>query len=105
MYLFRISFGEAGTFRKRKAVIFYEMYFECHSSNYFAMAGVNDAEKPDTRRPIEKVTGTFKIQKGFHIIPPLWTDLVKILTRKPRHASSFSLECTNFKNVIFEKIP
>ena len=36
--------------------------------------------------------------------PPLWTDLVKMLTRKPRHASSLSLECTDFKNVIFEKI-
>ena len=35
--------------------------------------------------------------------PPLWTDLVKISSRKPRHASSFSLECTDFKNVIFEK--
>ena len=41
----------------------------------------------------------------YYNTPPLWTDLVKILTRKPRHASSFSLECTNFKNVIFEKIP
>ena len=28
-----------------------------------------------------------------------------MLTRKLRHASSFSLECTNFKNVTFEKIP
>ena len=37
--------------------------------------------------------------------PPLWRDLVNILTRKPRHASSLSLECTDFKNVIFEKIP
>ena len=37
-------------------------------------------------------------------IPPLWTDLVKISSRKPRHASSFSLECNDFKNVIFEKI-
>ena len=37
--------------------------------------------------------------------PPLWTDLVKILTSKPGHSSSFLLECTNFKNVIFEKIP
>ena len=36
--------------------------------------------------------------------PPLWPDLVKIWTRKRRHASSFSLECTDFKNVIFEKI-
>ena len=35
----------------------------------------------------------------------LWEDLVNILTRKGRHASSFSLECTYFKNVIFEKIP
>ena len=39
------------------------------------------------------------------ITPPLWTDLVKILTRKARHALSFSLECTDFKNKIFEKIP
>ena len=40
------------------------------------MAGINDAEKfevyttylyRDTRRPIEKVTDTFKIQKGIHI--------------------------------------
>ena len=37
--------------------------------------------------------------------PLLWTDLVKMLTRKLRHASSFSLECTDFKNVIFEKNP
>jgi hypothetical protein len=29
-------------------------------------------------------------------IPPLWRDLVKILTRQPRHASSLSLECTHF---------
>jgi hypothetical protein len=36
--------------------------------------------------------------------PPLWPDLVKILTRKLRHASSFSLERTDFKNIIFEKI-
>ena len=28
-----------------------------------------------------------------------------MLTRKPRHTSSFSLECTDLKNVIFEKIP
>ena len=35
--------------------------------------------------------------------PPLWTDLVKISSRKSRHASTFSLECTDFKNVIFEK--
>ena len=33
--------------------------------------------------------------------PPLWRDLV----RKPRHASSLSLECTDFKNVIFENSP
>ena len=37
--------------------------------------------------------------------PPLWTDLVKILTSKPGHSSSFLLECTDFKNVIFENIP
>ena len=37
--------------------------------------------------------------------PPLWRDLVKVLTREPRHASSFSLECTDFKNVTFEKFP
>ena len=36
--------------------------------------------------------------------PPLWTDLLKILPIKPIHASSFALECTDFKNVIFEKI-
>ena len=38
-----------------------------------------------------------------HSTPPLWTDLVKISSRKPRHTSSFSLECTNFKSVIFEE--
>ena len=36
---------------------------------------------------------------------PLLRDLVKISTSKPRYSSSFFLECTNFKNVIFEKIP
>ena len=40
-----------------------------------------------------------------HITPPLWRDLVKILMRKPKHASSLSLECTDFKKVIFEKNP
>ena len=35
---------------------------------------------------------------------PLWTDLVKMFSRKPRHASSFSLERTDFKNIIFENI-
>ena len=39
------------------------------------------------------------------ITPPLWTDLVKISTSKPGHKSSFLLECTDFKNIIFEKIP
>ena len=34
----------------------------------------------------------------------LWTDLVKMLTRKSRHASPFYFECTDFKNVIIEKI-
>ena len=37
--------------------------------------------------------------------PPLWRDLVKISTSKPGHSSSLFLECTDFKNVIFEKIP
>ena len=32
-------------------------------------------------------------------------DLVKILTRKLGHTSTFSLERTDLKNVIFEKIP
>ena len=35
--------------------------------------------------------------------PPLWTDLVKMFSRKPRHASSFPFERTDLKNVIFEK--
>ena len=39
------------------------------------------------------------------LTPPLWRDLVKILTIKLWHTSSFSLERTDFKNVIFEKIP
>ena len=39
------------------------------------------------------------------LTPPLWRDLVKILTRKLWQTSSFSLEHTNFKNVIFEKNP
>ena len=36
--------------------------------------------------------------------PPLWRDLVKILTIKLWHTSSFSLEHTDFENVVFEKI-
>ena len=36
--------------------------------------------------------------------PPLWTDLVKMFSRKLRHASFFSFEPTDFKNVIFENI-
>ena len=36
--------------------------------------------------------------------PHLWTDLVKNFTRKQRHALSFSLECTDFKNVITNKL-
>ena len=39
------------------------------------------------------------------VTPPLWRDLVNILMRKPKHASSFSLKCADFKNVIFEKNP
>ena len=35
--------------------------------------------------------------------PPLWRDLVKILTTKLWHTLSFLLERTDFKNVIFEK--
>ena len=35
---------------------------------------------------------------------PLWGDLVKMLTIKLWHTSSFSFERTDFKNVIFEKI-
>ena len=42
-------------------------------------------------------------KKTLQNTPPLWTDLVKVSSRKPRHASSFSLECTDFKNIIFEK--
>ena len=38
------------------------------------------------------------------ITPPLWTDLVKMFSRELRHASSFSFERTDFKNVIFENI-
>ena len=37
--------------------------------------------------------------------PPLWRDLVKISRIKLWHTSSFSLERTDFENVIFEKIP
>ena len=37
--------------------------------------------------------------------PPLWRDLVKILTRKPKHASSLSLDWTDLKNLVFEKNP
>ena len=37
--------------------------------------------------------------------PPLWRDLVKILTTKLWHTTSFSLERTDIKNVIFENIP
>ena len=44
----------------------------------------------------------FKIKLS--LTPPLWTDLVKISSRKLRHTSSLSLECTDFKNVIFENI-
>ena len=36
--------------------------------------------------------------------PLLWTDLVKMFSRKLRHASFFSFERTDFKNVIFENI-
>ena len=36
--------------------------------------------------------------------PPLWTDLVKISSRKLRHASFFSAWSPDFKNVIFENI-
>ena len=42
---------------------------------------------------------------SIYITPPLWRYLVKISTRKLWHTSSFSLERTDFKNVIFEKIP
>ena len=41
--------------------------------------------------------------KSYHT-PPLWTDLVKKLTRKLWYTPIFLLEHTDFKNVIFEKI-
>ena len=61
------------------------------------------------RFPLQKsVLGACVLLSRIHPSPstsPLWTDLVKILARKLRHASSFSLECTDFKNVFFEKNP
>ena len=39
-------------------------------------------------------------KKTLQNTPPLWTDLVKVFSRIPRHASSFSLECTNFKKPV-----
>ena len=51
------------------------------------------------------IKSQYKDSRSLLITAPLWTDLVKILTSKPGHSSSFSLECTDFKNVIFEKIP
>ena len=39
-----------------------------------------------------------------HYTPPLWRDLEKISSRNLWPTSSFSLERTDFKNVIFEKI-
>ena len=55
---------------------------------------------------IEPVNFIFIVEMDlFRVTPPLWTDLVKILTSKPGHSSSFLLECTDFKNVIFENIP
>ena len=61
--------------------------------------------------PMKFLYGDLKSQNShlgcFHHerTPPLWRDLVKILMRKLRHASSFSLKWTDFKKVIFEKIP
>ena len=46
-----------------------------------------------------------EIRHHFNNTPPLWRYLVKISTRKLWHTSSNSLERTDFKNVIFEKIP
>ena len=40
----------------------------------------------------------------YQATPPLWTDLVKMFSRKLRHASFFSFETTDLKNVIFENI-
>ena len=42
--------------------------------------------------------------KSFSSTPPLWTDLVKISSRKLRHTSFFSAWSPDFKNVIFENI-
>jgi hypothetical protein len=44
-------------------------------------------------------------KRGTEYTTPLKRDLVKKFMRRLRHASSLSLECTDFKNVIFEKIP
>ena len=46
--------------------------------------------------------GDFKDGFCSYFTPP--PHLVKISSRKLRHALSFSLECTDFKNIIFEKI-
>ena len=42
-------------------------------------------------------------KKTLQNTPPLWTDLVKVSSRKPRHASSFFLESTDFRYVTYEK--
>jgi hypothetical protein len=53
---------------------------------------------------------TFSLSKNKNFLrnisytPPLWRDLVRILTMKLWHTSSFLFERTDFKNVIFEKI-
>ena len=49
---------------------------------------------------VSNLGAIFILRKGIRVgTPPLWRDLVKISTTKLWHTSSFSLECTDFKNV------
>ena len=55
------------------------------------------------RQHIQYTDWTIKWKWVIHATPPLRRDSVKILTRKLWHPLSFLLECSDFKNVTFEK--
>ena len=69
------------------------------SDGFTTMAVINQPEKETGKTHLCALVQVNKLH------PSSVERFSEILMRKPRNASFFSLECTDFKNVIFEKIP
>ena len=72
-------------------------------SSGFLLALCNKQSTVVDFRPVKFISDARPLAQ--YITPPLWRDLVKYVTRKLLHTSSFSIERTDFKNTTFEKNP